>query len=620
MKKYNFNIHTLISTFILVLFSFQVYAQRTCGSEFDLEAIRNNDPATYEQMMVIERHTQQYIENQDGFSDRLKSDIIRIPVVVHVLHRGEAIGTGFNISQEQIESQIKVLNQDFRRLNDDRSRTPHDFTSVAADAKIEFQLACRDEKNQPTTGITRTFAGQEVFFKRNGNGMTDEIATGIKFNSTGGKDAWNTNKYLNIWVCNLGGTLLGYAQSPGLGAANTDGVVVRFSAFGNTGNVVAPFHTGRTATHEIGHWLNLRHIWGDADCGNDLVNDTPTQKNSTYGCKSHPFNSDCGAHSRMFMNYMDYSDDDCMNLFTEGQKNRMLALFSTGGFRSGMSGLELQQVSDTYCNSQEAFPIEVHNLLCTPLSIPQITGPIELLYWENESRFWVRPLGNGTARIVITNGIYEAEKTIQIISAPPTTGEYVFERANGQGDVRPLIDGGTHEYSRGQPQIVVHTYADAPVTFVWELLAGTADFWTLPSGDGTRARMMFSNPSRYTYWRLTVRGSCGESQKYYAFLSVLGPNRNNRSNDHLRIAELDENVFPNPASDYISVRFDKQQQGICTAYFYSITGQLVKELNVPIESISKISIQDLPDGVYILKLITNGETMTRKFLKKTTQN
>ena len=147
----------------------------------------------------------------------------------------------------------------------------------------------------------------------------------------GEKDAWNTNDYLNIWVCNLASGLLGFATFPG-GNASLDGVVCDYAYFGNIGTATPPYNLGRTATHEVGHWLNLYHIWGDSYCGNDYVSDTPEHEESNYGCPSFPHSSNCsstGSSGEMFMNYMDYTNDACMYMFTNGQKNRMRATLNT---------------------------------------------------------------------------------------------------------------------------------------------------------------------------------------------------------------------------------------------------------------------------------------------------
>ena len=187
-------------------------------------------------------------------SPMLRPGCTQIPVVVHVVYKTAAQ----NISQAQIDSQMDVLNRDFRKKNSDISTVPAPFAPLAGDARIEFKLATTDPDGNPTTGVTRTETNKSSF------GSNDDV----KFTAQGGIDAWPRDDYLNIWVCQLSGGLLGYAQFPG-GAAATDGVVCTHTGFGTTGTAAAPFDKGRTTTHEIGHWLNLRHIWGDGGCGVD---------------------------------------------------------------------------------------------------------------------------------------------------------------------------------------------------------------------------------------------------------------------------------------------------------------------------------------------------------------
>jgi hypothetical protein len=238
---------------------------------------------------------------------------IKIPVVVHVVYNTAAE----NISDAQVQSQIVVLNQDYRAVNPDHTSTPTVWTGLVADANIEFELTSVDPAGNATTGITRTTTASTSF-------STDDS---VKSAATGGADPWPSDKYLNIWVCSLGNGLLGYAQFPG-GPVATDGVVILNTAFGTTGTAAAPFNLGRTTTHEVGHWLNLIHIWGDTnDCsGSDQVADTPTQQLPNFGKPTFPHVS-CqnGPNGDMFMNYMDYVDDDTMVMFTQGQVQRMAA-------------------------------------------------------------------------------------------------------------------------------------------------------------------------------------------------------------------------------------------------------------------------------------------------------
>lgn len=259
----------------------------------------------------------------------------KIPVVVHIIHNGEPIGTGSNISEAQVLSQIRVLNEDFNRQNADAANTPAVFASVAGALDIEFVLAKQDEDGLPTNGIVRVDGG------RNGWTVNDNYT--LKALSY-----WPADEYMNIWVCNLTDNYVGYAQLPESnlpGHENssknrfTDGVVIWHKAFGSSDdgafNLDPVFNKGRTTTHEVGHFLGLMHTWGDdAGCsGSDYVSDTPNQANQTQGCPSHP-RSDACSEVVMFQNFLDYSDDDCMNLFTQGQVERMSIVIENSPRRS----------------------------------------------------------------------------------------------------------------------------------------------------------------------------------------------------------------------------------------------------------------------------------------------
>ncbi len=315
----------LLTSFILFhLLSSQVklYAQsiRNCGTDRHLEYQKKNIPGLKQKLIKQENNITKATKSRNNFSKG--KQIIYIPVVFHVIWSLNI----HNISNAQINSQIDILNQDYRRLNSDTSLTPNDFKAVAADVGIEFCLAHQDPDGNWTDGITRTHSSKSVFEMN-----TDEA----KFTSTGGYDAWDATKYLNIWIVpsisdNGMGGILGYTQWPG-GSWTTDGVVIAYKYIGNIGTAVAPFNLGRTATHEIGHWLGLSHIWGDdngACWGSDNIDDTPNQAGSNYGCPTHPSIS-CSNNGDMFMNYMDYTDDTCMNIFTIDQKIRMLTVLDS---------------------------------------------------------------------------------------------------------------------------------------------------------------------------------------------------------------------------------------------------------------------------------------------------
>lgn len=295
----------------------QTLIERTCSSADYLQQAIQADPDYVQRLEAIERHTEDYVARHANDNERA---VYTIPVVVHVVYNTSSQ----NISDAQIQTQMAVLNADFRKLNTDASSIPSIWTSIAADAEFEFCLAQRDPNGNPTNGITRTYTNTTAF--------SGDAVKG----SANGKTPWDRSRYLNIWVCNLSGGLLGYATFPG-GSASSDGVVVDYQCFGTNGTAAAPFNKGRTATHEVGHWMNLYHIWGDQNCGSDAVSDTPVHNNSNSGCPSQPHYSTCSGQPReMTMNYMDYTNDACMYMFTNGQKTRMRAIFATGGSRNSL--------------------------------------------------------------------------------------------------------------------------------------------------------------------------------------------------------------------------------------------------------------------------------------------
>ena len=283
--------------------------RRQCGAMQVYERLSEEDPNFRTRQVEIESHTSRSLL----FGEAMRVGVFKIQVVVHVVYAAPSE----NISDAQIKSQIAVLNRDYRAKNPDRTKTPAVWKGLVADAQVQFALATKDPSGKRTTGITRTSTTRTSF----GTGDT------VKRSADGGADPWPSDKYLNLWVCSLGGGLLGYAQFPG-GAAATDGVVILNTAFGTVGTAAAPFNKGRTATHEIGHWLNLFHIWGDTqDCsGTDYVADTPNALAPNYNKPVFPHIScNNGPNGDMFVNYMDYVDDAAMFMFTQGQVARMVA-------------------------------------------------------------------------------------------------------------------------------------------------------------------------------------------------------------------------------------------------------------------------------------------------------
>lgn len=292
--------------------------ERQCASDDVYQQQIKNNPALRQRMEAIETFTNRFTQDRGQAARLLTNGIIEIPVVFNVIYRTATE----NISLAQLQSQIDVLNEDYGATNADYNNTPATFTGVrAGNIAIRFVLDQVIRKSSTKTSW----------------GVNDAM----KKASTGGIDATSPTTKLNIWVVNRmtqsGQTILGYAQFPG-GAAATDGVVLGYNFTGRVGALSAPFNKGRTATHEVGHWMNLRHIWGDATCGNDLVGDTPTHNTANVGCPAVGHRSTCsGTPIEMTMNYMDYSDDACMYMFSAGQKTRMLATFAVGGPRNSFA-------------------------------------------------------------------------------------------------------------------------------------------------------------------------------------------------------------------------------------------------------------------------------------------
>ena len=340
-------------------------------------------------------------------------EVISIPVVVHVLYNNAQQ----NISDAQIFSQLDVLNHDYRGTNADKSKTPAYFAGFAADCGFEFRLAKQDPNGLATNGIIRKYTTIQYF-------SNDDRA---KSAANGGDAAWNRDHYLNIWVCNLTGGVLGYTSTIGC-AAEKDGVVINSTAFGTTGTAAAPFNLGRTATHEIGHWLNLRHLWGDTYCGDDGVDDTPQQRSSNRGMPTgERFTCGNTAHGDMYMNFMDLTDDAGMSLFTTGQRQRMRALFANGGARQAILSSPALQPSSLVkaitAVSETAVPASSVGVYPNPASETII---VDINSKETVSGKLV--IFNAAGQPVITQAFSANHTVIQISQLP--AGIYYLKQSN----------------------------------------------------------------------------------------------------------------------------------------------------------------------------------------------
>ncbi|UTA66182.1 M43 family zinc metalloprotease [Emticicia sp. 21SJ11W-3] len=322
---------TLYFTPLFMLLTWQTWAQRTLiCAHAAIDSIRSvNNAGRAIKKLRFEQALANVIsaENQKSRIGIANEDVIRIPVVVHIVHN-QADGSirNNNIPDEQVFSQIKVLNEDYRRK---QGTLGFNTNPVGADIKIEFFLASKDPNGNPTSGITRHYTSTASFSL-----ISDADRT--RLSNLG---YWDSNKYLNIWVTTFRSPYIGYAEFPyaetvdGLSEQaneNIDGVFIDYRVFGKKSgtNTSGLYSMGRTTTHEIGHWLGLIHTWGDEYCGTDYVADTPptSESNNSAFC-TDKFSNCSGTLTRnMIENYMDYTPDSCMNIFTVGQKDRMRAV------------------------------------------------------------------------------------------------------------------------------------------------------------------------------------------------------------------------------------------------------------------------------------------------------
>ena len=598
--------------------------QRNCGTMDYLAKQILANPSLSARMNDQKQRLKNYVDNHYEELSQQKV-IYTIPTVVHVVYRNATE----NISDAQIISQITVLNEDFRKLNTDVGSVPAVWANLAADAGIEFCLATRDPQGNATNGITRTSSTQSSFDVSNNN---------MKFNSTGGKNAWPTDQYLNIWVCNLDGSLLGYAQFPGGGSPSTDGVVVDYDDFGTTGTATPPFNLGRTATHEVGHWLGLYHIWGDEpNCQfDDGVADTPQQKDKNYGCPSFPQGSSqaggsCSGSSpgAMFMNYMDYVDDACMYMFTNGQKANMIAALTQDRAplltSNGCSGVI---PNPNTCDSITNFAAN---------ATPQIYRPSEVG-------------ATGTGWVSGTNSFldkakadkYTASTGLQIkglwiyfglISIPQAnigvTGvTYKVWNANGPaGAPNTTLGSQTTTTLNIYNNLILNPSQPTYVQFPSQI-AHTGTFYAGvefdPSNGDTIAvvtnTMNLSPNTAWEQWSNNIWYAYDNANSWNAQMSHLmfpvlcSPTT---TQDHsYPLNQFDIEVFPNPANDmlYIGLSNDVLNQQPIEINVVNMLGEVVASKKMLANSSTvSLALADLSNGLYVLEVKQNEKVSFKKF-------
>ena len=413
-----------LSVFLWLLLRLPAVAQQGCRSVEYKQDLLRKDPALATAFTEIESFTRRQQEHAavmttgvTGTAQSGKSiNIITIPVVVHIIYNNASQ----NISDAQIQSQIAVLNRDYGKQNPDTSKIPSYYSDLAANCGIRFALANVDTNGKTTTGIVRRKTNQQSF----------SYDDAVKFTTRGGDDGWDRDRYLNIWVTALTSGILGYSSMPGCPKPN-DGVVINYTAFGTTGTAAAPFNLGRTTTHEIGHWLNLIHVWGDANCGDDDVQDTPQQSAATYGNPSGMIFS-CGntPYGNLYMDYMDFTDDIGMHLFTYGQRDRIRTLFAPGGFRYALLSSNGLAPGTIITGSSPDEPSGGSGSAAISLYPNPVKGPVWVISPDASHIGAVLEIYNQVGQKVMTSRITGTSYQMDLSSLP---GGIYFIHVNGNG-------------------------------------------------------------------------------------------------------------------------------------------------------------------------------------------
>ncbi|WP_052248373.1 M43 family zinc metalloprotease [Chryseobacterium taiwanense] len=595
---------------------------------------------------LVEKARQERLANKST-----SGGIVTIPVVVHVIHSGEAYGVGANITDEQVQSQITVMNQDFRRM----VGTPgYNTNAVGADIMIQFALAKVDVNGNPTNGIDRVNLCYPNWSTGNINGYVKPLTI------------WDPTQYMNMWSVNFSNAgLLGYAQFPsnsGIpmpagGAANTDGVVANYTTFGSTDfgafPMNAPYDKGRTMTHEVGHFLGLRHIWGDTTCGTDYCADTPVHEDSNGGCPSHPKANNCGSTDEMFENYMDYTFDACMNIFTQNQKDRITAVMNNSPRRVELktstkdiaiplfandAEIKLENVcttdNSTCTPSARTLKISLYNrgtsnLTSAVISFTVGTSTETYTYSGNlaSNKYAIvnlpisaaMPSGSMTVSITTANGVADQRAsnnsfTTSYVSPGPAAinnGAFTFTLQNdywGSEVTWNLKNSAGNILYQGGPYTDVlnpttSTPLPTPIVETFNLSAAGCYTFTIndTEGDGMYNYGGYYNLKNSSGVTVFEGSPFGVTQTRAVNLTVLGT-----SDTSLQKFA----VYPNPATDILNIT---KVSGKAKFEIHNAVGQLVKAGDI---KNNQVRVAELVKGTYIITVKDNDLSENIKFIKK----
>jgi len=617
-------------------FTVKVQAQRKCGTMEYLELQKADDPSLGIRIENYEQALQQWIEKNQDYINSAKGTV-SVPVVVHVVYNT----TAQNISDARVQEQIDVLNRDYAGLNTNSMQAFSSSLKVNTD--LQFCLAQRTPSGTATSGIERRQTSVTSFSYSN---------NGVKYYSTGGLDAWDPTKYMNIWVCPLGGGLCGYAQFPTSGVNATFGVVIHYEYFGVTG-ATAPYNLGGTTSHEIGHCFNLYHIWGDdngACTGSDYCTDIPNQANYTYGVHTGVLTDACTSTSPgiMYMNFMDYSDDISYANFTPDQKSRIEALFVPGGLLYSLS------VSDG-CTPPET------EACGTPsgLSATDITTTTATLNWtavSGASSYNIQYRPSGTSTFVTTTsttnskaltGLTDGTNYEFMVQAVCTeTGTYSglsifttlpaagcadnYESNNTLATAKTInvnteinaaigtsADVDYFEFSNTQAQKKIKvTLTNLPFDYDIQLYKSNGALIATSQNSGTTNESIIYNNAKAGTYIIKVYGYNGaySASNCYALTANIS-STSWRTNKEIVIDEPDTPqdimIYPNPANDNVKVTYNAKNNSDVQIVVYDISGRMINtssyQATKGLNNYS-LNVSALAKGIYVLSL-NNGSTI-----------
>lgn len=631
--------HLLVLLFVVFAMS-TGYSQKNCGAMEVLDRQLEENPELFQNMEIIEDQIREFLkQNPQGTGQRYT---VTIPTVVHVLYRT----TSENISDAQIQSQIDVLNNDFSAANSDLNLVPTLFQPVVGNIEVQFCLAQRTPTGATTNGITRKSTTRTTW------GTNDDV----KRSTQGGTDAWDRNQYLNIWVCNIGGGILGYAQFPG-GTAATDGVVLDYRYTGTIGTATAPFNKGRTATHEVGHWLNLRHIWGDATCGNDFVSDTPVHNTSNGGCPAYPHLSTCSGNPvEMTMNYMDYTDDACMYMFSQGQKARMRAVLEGTGARSSLqNSLGCVPPTPGACNAPTGLSSSNVGTTTATLSWSPVSGATSYGFEYKVSTATTWTVQNVTATSVnltgltaattynvrvrsvcgSTNSTYTTTLSFTTQTTSTCTDNYESNNSRNAAKVIPVgspitakiststdVDWFRFNNTSSQRRIRV-TMTNLPADYDMRLYRNSSEV-AISQNDGTNdEQIIFNTTTAVATYYVQVYGYNGafnNNSCYNLLAEISGTNfregKDEEEPSHFELVEDEFVVFPNPTSGDVTMMIPFGKYATGTLQIYDIAGKLVFSQQMEGDRTVKtfnMDVSSFQAGMYLINF-TSGEKQYKQKL------